>query len=615
LKKIKITLLLLTLLLFMIVVSGCQAVIGMANQQSTDDQMKQFYFLAAINSNNLEWFMECVDGGADVNMIKGGFSINGVAIPSNANPAREIMLSANDNTGMLKYLLQHKADPNYTDIDGLSLLMLASGGSLGKTSHVTPSMDICKLLIDNGADVNKETKDGNTALDFAVKAGSIDVAELLLRSGCKISQKTLTALDAVKSFTTYNYNYGLANLIFKEANKQNIDLNTDAIFKAVIVGDSQTALELLNDKTPGSEYKEQTLFGAAAFCNGDVIEKLISKGLGEINAVDKGNRSLVQVAAEYGNLGNVKYLYSKNAPVQSQDYSEYTALDDAINNNHADVASYLFQQGLKLNLSDDKDFPWVYFSNPLDNAISAGNMQMVNLLISNGYPLNDTTISHAMQESVLSNQLDMLKFFLGKGIDINYVDGQKGKTLLETSCDSDNYDVAKYLLENGAKADGNGVSIPLFAAVKTGDVELVNLLISNKADPNALAKFSDGSQSDPIILTAVQKGYFEVVKALVESGADINAKYGKDVNTILYEAAGTSSNILSYLISKGMDIDYANANGITPLMQAVSSGNIKNAEFLVNSGAKKDTKNKAGETAYDIAKKANNKTLVELLSK
>jgi ankyrin repeat protein len=90
--------------------------------------------------------------------------------------------------------------------------------------------------------------------------------------------------------------------------------------------------------------------------------------------------------------------------------------------------------------------------------------------------------------------------------------------------------MVKVLLENGARPDGNCTSqcihrsdylgTPLYHLVHVGDVESVHLLLRFGADPDV----KDSSESTPL-QKAIQYGYPDIVRALLERKADANAVF------------------------------------------------------------------------------------------
>jgi ankyrin repeat protein len=84
----------------------------------------------------------------------------------------------------MKLLLDRGADAKFTRI-GFTVLMLAAG-----SEKAYP--DTVRILIEKGAEVNAQTSDGATALDFALRQGGSVVPELLRKAGAKEGNTPLT---------------------------------------------------------------------------------------------------------------------------------------------------------------------------------------------------------------------------------------------------------------------------------------------------------------------------------------------------------------------------------------------------------------------------------------
>ena len=73
-------------------------------------------------------------------------------------------------------LLRYHADPNGSNFDGRVALM----------DSAELSLDICNLLIDAGANVNAQSRNGETPLLLAALRGQIEIVKLLLERGAKV---------------------------------------------------------------------------------------------------------------------------------------------------------------------------------------------------------------------------------------------------------------------------------------------------------------------------------------------------------------------------------------------------------------------------------------------
>jgi ankyrin repeat protein len=91
----------------------------------------------------------------------------------------------------MKLLLEHKADPTITTLDGATPLMAASGVGIWHTGESAgknaEALDAAKLLVELGADVNAVDGNGDTALHGAAYRGAKEIAQLLIDHGAKIN--------------------------------------------------------------------------------------------------------------------------------------------------------------------------------------------------------------------------------------------------------------------------------------------------------------------------------------------------------------------------------------------------------------------------------------------
>lgn len=116
------------------------------------------------------------------------------------------------------------------------------------------------------------------------------------------------------------------------------------------------------------------------------------------------------------------------------------------------------------------------------SAIKQGNLDKVKELVS-----CNTTLINAMTPfgswlhiAASYGKVDIIKYFLGLGADVNIIGGvYKGNALNEASTEGQ-YEVAKYLIANGAQIDvSEPTTNPLFGAILSGNIEIVKLLIES----------------------------------------------------------------------------------------------------------------------------------------
>jgi len=120
----------------------------------------------------------------------------------------------------------------------------------------------------------------------------------------------------------------------------------------------------------------------------------------------------------------------------------------------------------------------------------------------------------------------------------------------------------------------------LFQAVEAGDLELVQALIDAGADVNA-ALPGDGS---PLIQAAVD-GALALTQLLIERGADVNLGVPGDGSPLIAAARNGHVEVLGLLLQTGATIDLVIEGDENPLIQASGNGHLEAVKLLVVAGA------------------------------
>jgi ankyrin repeat protein len=147
-------------------------------------------------------------------------------------------------------------------------------------------------------------------------------------------------------------------------------------------------------------------------------------------------------------------------------------------------------------------------------------------------------------------------------------------------------------------------------AINHNDIHAVESLIQKDVDVNEL----DANHDAPLVIAAY-KGYTEIVKKLLEAGADVTAVDPGMKATALHAAAYAGrTEAAKLLIAYKIDIDKQGPfNGYTALHDAIWQNNIETAQVIIEAGAKLDIKSKDGQTALDLAKTGGRKQIVALI--
>ena len=484
---------------------------------------------------NLEGVKEAVKDGVNLNWIishdETRFS------PSDHNPVTLAM--DRNNYDLAKYLIEQGADPNYMGTNGFSLLMEAASSN---------DIEFCDLLLKHGAKIDQKGKKdyaGYTALEFVyVENDDCNMMTFLLKHGAKITPLTLkVAMGSPNVYSRYKLNQRILKELLATGQKSGLS----PILESAILGESKKVAEFANAGDLNKEDRQKVLFSTAAFGDVETMKLLLSKGL-DIQSLDQ-SMTLLDIAAKYNNKDMVKFLYEKGIKLETKNDKGQTALTLAISNNQLDNAKYLLSVGAIFQVFSNRE------NDVLAIASSNGNIDMLKFILDNGYPLDNSHVFTAMLEAISNKHTNVLQYFLvNKKISphIEYMDDD----LLSEACLWGNIETVKYLVEHGA--DVNGVKIkgrPLYYAAQKRKTEIAAYLLEKGADAKVIGVYSDGSKVDSILVEAIRSGSFDIVKLLVEHGADLTFKdmdkEGKEIDV----ADSHSKNILDYLIKKGAKIN------------------------------------------------------------
>jgi serine/threonine-protein phosphatase 6 regulatory ankyrin repeat subunit A len=142
---------------------------------------------------------------------------------------------------------------------------------------------------------------------------------------------------------------------------------------------------------------------------------------------------------------------------------------------------------------------------------------------------------------------------------------------------------------------------PLHDAVEAGDLEKVKAAIAAGYDVNEIDKSNERSRgygSTPLHRAAYNDN-FEIVKYLVEHGAEVNGRSVRGLPVLRSAEAGKK--IFQYLLQHGAGINAKDEYGKTILHTYSFAHNIKGIEYLLSHGADISAKDNEGKSPLHYA--------------
>jgi len=204
--------------------------------------------------------------------------------------------------------------------------------------------DMVKLLISEGADVNRVTKSGWSVLSGAVDEDRLDIAELLLESGAKPNVKGEDG-SALHLAASSDYRPHFIDLLVAK----------------------------------GADVNARNRNGRTPLHNAGIrsMELLIAKGA-DINARTHLGETILHLAAAGGDNDRLKLALSKGVDINAKDDLGWTALHRAILVEHLDTAKLLVAEGANVHIKDKEG------NTALAWAQDTGQTEIVELLKKHG---------------------------------------------------------------------------------------------------------------------------------------------------------------------------------------------------------------------------------------
>jgi len=428
------------------------------------------------------------------------------------------------NRYIIKYLIEHGANINKEDMDGNIPLSNIFHTKLKRKIVYKDNcviiveksrcvdMAIVKYLVEHGTDINKENKNGETPLHFAIRLRIERLVKYLVEHGADIHKENKKGFSPLLTFCS---------------GTSHDEIEEEAIIKYLV--------------EHGADINKKNKEGKTSL----------------MVACEKGNEVLVKYLVEYGGDINVKMEeeYFEIYYHSDKYYYNITPLDFSFTGGNENIVKYLVDHGADINKENKNG------ETPLFNACIIGNKAVVKWLVEHGADMNkenkdgETPFFYAcychytrkgfFSSYMVSGDKVLVEYLIEHGADINK-ENKNGETPLIRACQ------CLYRI--------------IHETYVIGDIEIIKLLVEHGADVNK----TNHKGETPLFCVCnlyishlsrsreeIINGLIEIIKYLIEHGADIN-KEDKDGRSPLFIACkNQNGEIVKYLVEHG-----ANVNGI-----------------------------------------------------
>ncbi|ETS82540.1 hypothetical protein PFICI_04416 [Pestalotiopsis fici W106-1] len=495
---------------------------------------------------------------------------------------------------VVSLFLDRGANANYNDSKTKTTLLLLAirHNRFGCTN----------LLLERGADVDYEERNGFTALLYAARWGDAQIAETLLSHGANIEHQDTNGFTALVLSATKGHLAVVRLLLDRGANigHQTIKLGVTALIMSTMNGHIEVVKVLLDHGAEVGQQDEQSetpLTMAASRGCAEVTRMLLDRG-SDPDHRNAADMSALAISTQKGHLSVVKILLEHGADVNITTANWNTPLIIASRFGYEQIAEVLLKRGPNIEACDDEGDPALLV------AAARGHTEITKLLLDYGAQLSSVSPSKNNRSTLalasLGGHESVVRLVLERQAQIEVYDDNRDSSLTLAALNG-HEGVVKILLEAGANVNtatqrADGAVTPLQIASSRGHHGVVQSLLEGGANPEA----PDGKGLTALIL-AVQNGHVKTVKALVEGGASIEARnqYG---NTGLHLASLSGyAEAAKVLLEAGARTDTLDQRGRTALHWASFYGHAGAVKALIEGGARTDTLDQRGFTALHWA--------------
>lgn len=347
------------------------------------------------------------------------------------------------------------------------------------------------------------------------------------------------------------------------------------------------------------------LIAAVMRKNTNLVHFLLTRSI-DVNQSSLKGKSPLYYAAKRGSLDILRLLIDKKAYINKPDIEGRTPLYWASQNKFYDIVDYLISKEANVNQCDRKE------KSPLYCASKRGHLNIVKLLLNNGADVNKSTLHNksSLYRAVKRGHFEICKVLIEKGGNVNKTDWE-GNVPLYWAAKREHKNILNLLLEYKALPNNRNDKgkTALHCAAQAGRVDIAKCLVDKEADVH----IEDLRKRTPLYCASKQ-GHVDMVIYLINRGSDRNIKTTiKSKSAVLPASKRNHRNVLKALLSKSVDVNITDDNGVTPLQFAAQLGHLEIVKILVDAGAEVNSSCGKEKSALCLASQAGEYSIVKHL--
>lgn len=294
------------------------------------------------------------------------------------------------------------------------------------------SIDLVKLLVNNGADVNAvKSEDQQTVVGLAVKSGNLAKIQFLLDSGANINYQRPHGYDVLID-AMYGRNIAkdrnllpiLSLLLERGAKVDGISSHKETALRRSSYEGRFDAVQLLLKAGCDCQQLEWTpLMHAIVFGSLEDVNNLLDQNA-NLSVRDYWQRTPWLLSIQTGDLDKVKLLLASGANLNDRGIGGKTPLMFAIENDHVEVLKWLIAEGFDIEATNEDD------TTPLIVAAEMGATDCVRILLEAGADPKKTNDFNQKAINSASN-MSIVRMLVSVGEDLSEIAEEMRSSLTE----------------------------------------------------------------------------------------------------------------------------------------------------------------------------------------
>jgi uncharacterized protein len=287
-------------------------------------------------------------------------------------------------------------------------------------------------------------------------------------------------------------------------------------------------------------------------------------------------------AAMKGDFATLQALIGRRADVNVPLADGSTALHWAAHWDDVAAADALIKAGANPRASTRLG------ATPMSVAAENGSAAMIARLLAAGVDANTPFLANnetALMLAARAGSVDGVRLLLDAGADIEARDSLRETTALSWAAEKKHPDVVALLLAQGADATAaskvviprgraggpGGAAAPVAAPAPAAPAVTAVVVDGDEVSSPRLPANANAKGGLTALMVATREGSLEIMKMLLDGGADINQQSGNGSTALLVAVQNGDAAAAKLLLERGADVNIANGKGWTPLYLAVKA--------------------------------------------